>query len=191
VTWPFTLSVLAAAELLGHALAYRIAQPDAAERALLLQRAGHGYVAYLDAAAAACLAVAAWALCRRALASYRGSAASLQPGWRLALLAPAAFILQEHTERLVHSGTIEWATAAEPAVAIGVGVQVLLGVLAIYLVRGLLRLAHRAGRVFAAAAATRPRRRALPVRISVRAADPFRPVALAGCAAGRAPPHPA
>jgi hypothetical protein len=191
VTWSLTVPVLIAAELFAHGLAYRIAEPNAAARAVLLQETGHGYMSYLDLALAVCLAAAAAALVRRTLGAWRGSPEGLLPPWRLALLTPLFFLLQEYTERLVHDGRVVPGTVLERPVLIGLALQVGAGLAAIRVARTLLRLAARAGRVLALATAP-PRLRA-PFRPQLRADVAERPrlLALAGQAAGRAPPHPA
>jgi hypothetical protein len=103
-------------------------------------------------------------------------------------LPPFAFLLQEHLERLVHTGHVVWSTPLEPAVMIGLALQAPCGLFAVWLVRVLLRLAHSAGRALAAAGVARPR--LLPVLLAVPGRQVFAPrlAALARGAAERGPP---
>ena len=99
---------------------------------------------------------------------------SRRGGSRCCPLSPSS--LQEYLERLAHNGHIVWGTIAEPAVAIGVLLQIPCGFAALVVLRVLLRAAHRAGRALAAYANTRAlfgrrcscsRRRTVPRRPSV------------------------
>src|SRR5207249_5309309 len=107
------------------------------------------YVEYAGPLVLSCAALVALAVVSRVLAAFRGRTAHATPSWRLAAIPSAAFLLQEHLERLHHYGSVDWATTFEPTVLIGVVLQLPFGFLALWLVRSLLRLAHRAGRALA------------------------------------------
>jgi hypothetical protein len=189
MAWSVTLPVLVVGELAGHSLAYRLAAPDPAARVALLERTGHSYLPVLHPVVGLCLGLLAAALAGRLVAGWRGGPREAAPSWWFALLPASVFLVQEHLERLVHTGHVVWSTSTEPAVLIGVALQLPCGLLAIWLVRSLLRLAHSAGQAFAAAGGPRPR--LLPLLLTVPAAEVFaaRLVALARGAAERGPPN--
>ncbi len=189
--WLLAVPVLVVGEMAGHSLAYRIVAPNAAKRALLLERTGHAYLADLHPLVGVCLVLAVAAVVQHAVASFRGRPVRRVPSWRFALLPAVAFVLQEYTERLAYHGHVVWGTIAEPAVAVGVLLQIPCGLLALLLVRALLRAADSAGRALAARTTggrIRPATLLLPP--SHRAERP-RLVALARGTAERGPPLPA
>ena len=131
--------------------------------------------------------LAAAILGRRVLASFRAEGPQPLPSWRLAALPALGFLFQEYAEQLVHDGRFAWLTALEPLVLIGVALQLALGLLAIWLVRTLLRAAEQLGSTLARRG---PRSTRQPQRLRVRpfhAPEPRLPV-LASQQAGRAPP---
>ena len=188
--WWLAVPILVVGELAGHSLAYRIVAPNAAKRALLLERTGHAYLADLHPLVGVCLVLAVAAVVQRAVASFRGLPVRRVPSWRFALLPAVAFVLQEYTERFAYHGHVVWGTIAEPAVAVGVLLQIPCGLLALLLVRALLRAADSAGRALAARA-TGGRSRPVLLRPPAHRADRPRLVALARGTAERGPPLPA
>jgi hypothetical protein len=190
IAWALVLPALVGGELVGHALAYRIVAPDASKREVLLEQTGHAYLAYLHPVFGICLALVLAALAQRVIAGSRGLPARSIPSWWFALLPSVAFLLQEYTERLAYHGHIVWSTVTEPAVAIGVLLEIPCGIAILLALRVLLRVAHRAGVLLAGR--SRPR----PIRLQtagLQAGRTDRPslVALARGAAERAPPLPA
>ncbi len=145
--FPFALAGL----LLGHALTYVLASPDAPRRAALLRATGHGYLPLLHRAAlilavagvAALVARASW---RRA-AVPRSVARLTVP---LAATQVVAFVAQEIVERAVVGAPLN---GLAPILAVGVPAQIVLAVLAAYLFRWLTRTA--AGLAESAARAAR------------------------------------
>src|ERR1044072_1341204 len=81
---------------------------------------------------------------RHALA-FRAEGRQPLPRWRLAALPMVGFLAQEHLERIVQYDQVGWLTTLEPVVLIGVGLQLPCGLLAVWLVRTLLRAAERLG----------------------------------------------
>jgi hypothetical protein len=145
VAWALVVPALVGGELAGHSLAYRIVAPDASKRGVLLEQTGHAYLAYLHPVFGVCLALVLAALGQRVVAGFRGSAARSIPSWRFALLPSLAFLLQEYAERLAYHGHIVWSTISEPAVVVGLLLQVPCGVGILFVLRLLLRVVHRAG----------------------------------------------
>jgi hypothetical protein len=187
VAWALVLPALVGGELVGHSLAYRIVAPDAAKRAVLLERTGHAYLAYLHPVFGVCLALVLAGLGQRIVAGYRGSPARSAPSWRFALLPSGAFLLQEYTERFAYHGHIVWGTVTEPAVAVGVLLQIPCGAAILLALRLLLRVTHRAGLLLAARLRSRPLR-VLATMPLVTRIDRASLVALARGSAERAPP---
>jgi hypothetical protein len=187
VAWALVLPALVGGELLGHSLAYRIVAPNASKREVLLEQTGHAYLAYMHPVFGVCLALVLAALGKRVVAGFRGSPARLIPSWHFALLPSAAFLLQEYIERFAYHGHIVWSTITESAVVVGVLLQIPCGAVVVLLLRVLLRVADRAGRLLAACLRARmPRLRSITPRTK-RAERPLL-VALSRGAAERAPP---
>ena len=124
---------------------------------------------------------------RRALA-FRAEGPQQLPRWRLAALPMVGFLAQEHLERILQDGQVGWLTTLEPVVLIGVGLQLPCGLLAVWLVRTLLRAAERLGCTLARRGLYGPRP---PERLAASASPSLRLSVLASRHAGRAPPFPA
>jgi hypothetical protein len=183
--WLLAVPFLLAGETLGHALAARAFDPHEARHGLVLH-ALVDYRQYAQAAVALVLVLVGIELVRRARAAYRGAPTQTLPSWRLAVLPPAAFIVQEQLERLVQDGSLAWLTA-EPALVAGAALQVPFGLAAVWLARALLRAADRVAWALARRAAQSRRRRPEASRTPFEAPC-LRLPALASPHAGRAPP---
>jgi hypothetical protein len=156
--------------LVAHWLAYRLLVPDPALRA-----AGHGYLAHAPLALGLLL-LAGFAVRVMTPGAEAGRA------WPFAVLPPAAFILQEELEALLHSGG---PAAPDRVLVAGLLLAVPFGLVAYGLARGLSAVADRIG------VALRARRRRLrPVSRPRPAAlvSTLRPAALALAHPGRGPP---
>ena len=182
--WLAALPLMIGGSQLGHALAYRIAYPQAHVRVLQMVATGHSYFTRLPlvlAAAGACLLVS---LAAAAADAARGRPARPLPVWAFALLPPLAFALQEVLELSLHTGTFAWRAALAPTFVPGSLLQLPVALLMYVVARALLRAAERIG-----LALRRPPARAR-VRTAFRAARSA-PVArlLAGRRLARAPPR--
>jgi hypothetical protein len=183
---PFT----AAGSLLAHALAYRVAVPDARARAQLYRDTGHGYLAYSPTFFAVCLAVVFVGLVVLSLRFAHGRRRATVAAWPFAVLPLLMFTIQEHAERFVHTGQFPFGAVLEPTFLPGFWLQVPLG-LAMYLVaRAVLRLAKGLGRILAGATPAEPIDAPAPARLSLAPCELPRIRALALRRAGRAPPLP-
>jgi hypothetical protein len=138
--WTLTLPFLVLSETAGHTVVARLFDPHG-ERHIRTQH----YLEYVQAAGAICLALAAAVLVCRAVAAFRGRAAASLPAWHLSVVPSVAFLAQEHLESFVHNGEIGWLTSFEPPVILGAVIQLPCGLLAVWLVRTLLRAADELG----------------------------------------------
>lgn len=182
--WLAAVPLMLGGSQLAHALAYRLAYPQAHARVLRMLATGHSYFTRLPlvlAAAGACLLVS---LVVTACDAARGRPARALPAWAFALLPPLAFALQELLELSLHTGTFAWRGVLAPTFAPGLLLQLPFALLMYLVARLLLRTAERIGRAL---------QRFTPrVRIAADyAAAPVAPVVrlLAGQQLARAPPR--
>jgi hypothetical protein len=181
--WTLTLPFLFLSETAGHAVVDRLFDPHG-KRHLLAQ----DYLEYLQAAGAVCLALVVGALVRRAAAAFRGRAGASLPSWHLAAVPSVAFLAQEHAESFAHNGEVGWLTSFEPAVVLGAVMQLPCGLLAVWLVRTLLRAAEELGRALSRRAERRDHDGPAPQLCLDRQDFPLRLLALVRGLAERAPP---
>ena len=133
LTWLLTVPLMVGSLLAGHTVAYRLVDAPST---------GHGYFHYVPLVGAVLLALALCALVLEAVAVLRGEVRVASPPWAFALLPLGAFVIQEHLERLLYSGT---SPVLEPAFLVGLAVQLPFGVVALLLARVLQSLAHAVG----------------------------------------------
>jgi len=181
--WFLTLPALFVAETAAHTFVARALDSGDARHRLLSNVVADYALPFI----AIVVLLAAAIVGQRVLASYRAEGPQPLPSWRLAALPALGFAVQEQTEQLVNDGRVGWLTALEPIVLGGVALQLVWGLLAIWLVRTLLRAAEELGCTLARRS---PRVARRPQRLRVRpfrAPEPRLP-ALASRQAGRAPP---
>ena len=118
-------ALLAAGTQLAHALGYFVVAPDADARARLLTETGHDYLAYAPLFVAICFAIAGGAAVARTVAAYRerGGGSTTLVLLAAAGLPPAVFLVQEHLERAVDGAAASPGLLLEPAVLIGLLLQ--------------------------------------------------------------------
>lgn len=164
--WLLTLPFAATSVLAGHWAAYRLAGAPADDL--------HGYLAHAPQVVAILALLGLLGLARDA----RASAASPLP---VGLLAIAAFVVQEHVERLVHTGHVPFLLAS-PVLLLGVALQLPLA-LAVWLV------ARRLARAIAPeTTSARPPVLALLPLLLLVPLSPAPRVLPAGVVPGRGPP---
>jgi hypothetical protein len=179
LSWLLTIPLVLAGSELAHAIGYWTAVPDARQRAHVLAATGHGYLSYAPLVAGLGVAAVVVALAQHA----RGGATARLRAWPFALLPLLTFVLQEHLERLLHSGTAV-GVVFEPSFIRGAALQLPFGLVAYLIARALLRVAERIGAALSAPPTLRP----LPALFSLLD-TPFRPVLLvAGCGVRGPPP---
>lgn len=184
-----TLPLVLAGSFAAHQAGFALAAPDAGRRGRLLTETGHAWLAHLPLVGLALASVVAIGGLLAVRAELRDPGAASARSWPYALLAPGAFAVQEHLERLLHGGGSPADLLSEPAFVAGLALQLPVAVLAILLARLVLRSARRLAGALAA------RRPARPPSSAPAPARPPRPVlpamrsyGLASGAAGRAPP---
>ena len=182
--WLAAAPLMLGGSQLAHAVAYRIAYPQAHVRVLHMLATGHSYFTRAPlvlAAAGACLLVS---LAVAAVDAARGRPSRAVPAAAFAFLPPLAFALQEVLELSLHTGTFAWHAVLAPTFVPGLLLQLPFALLAYVVARALLRAAARIGRAFVGA---------VPApRTAVQfARAPFAPVVRleAGRRLARAPPR--
>ena len=105
--WLAVTPLIAAGMLVAHAVAYRLTGTP-----------GGSLHAYLEHAPQAVLLLSVLGIALAGL----GRRLAVPPAWTFAAVAPLAFVVQEHLERLVHNGQMSW-TLASPAFLLGLALQ--------------------------------------------------------------------
>jgi hypothetical protein len=188
--WVVALPLVAASWLGAHCLSYWLVAPGAEEHMGLHAEHGHAWLGYTPALAiwALTFVVAGLVLCVGA--GLRGRRPS-GPGLRVFALLPAAgFVVQEHLERLIGTGSIPADLVAEPTFLLGLALQLPFAVAALLLTRTLYALGFGLGRALADNLAIgRPLRHRLPsLRCRPASVILVSPSALALGHGQRAPP---
>ncbi len=184
-----TLPLVLAGSLAAHQLGFAFAAPEAGRRGRLLAETGHSYLAHLPIVLVVLLTAVAAGGCLAVRAELRDPGAAAARAWPYALVAPVAFALQEHLERLLHTGALPLGVVGEPAFLAGLALQLPFALLAVLLARLVLRSARRLARTLGSRRPPRPAVARSPCIGSPSAfVAPPRSSGLATCAAGRAPP---
>jgi hypothetical protein len=188
LVWLLSLPLMLAGSQVAHALAYRIAYPEAQLRAQDLVATGHSYLDIIPRLAGLGFAIELVAFVVLALDRRREGPPRSLPAWAFAALPASAFTAQEFVERLLALHTLPWWMVEQPTFRIGLALQLPVG-LAVYLIARLLlggsvllgrALRHRRPRALVRRARSRVRRPGSPV---------VRPLAVAVCGWGlRGPP---
>jgi hypothetical protein len=131
--------------LLGHTMAYRIALPDAHDRAAELARSGHGYLGGANALGLIAAVVALSVVFLRRLLRPTGSV-PLDVFWRLCSFQLAAFGAMEMLERI---GSGSGLHDLVPLALVGVPAQLLVAAVVTLGVRSVLRAAARVAELVA------------------------------------------
>ena len=183
---------LATASWLGaHCLAYWLVPPGAEHQMGMHAEHGHAWLGYGPALAIWGLTVVVAGLVLCVSEGLRGHRSGRPPALLFALLPSAGFVLQEHAERLIASGSIPGGLVVEPVFLVGLALQVPFAVAALLLTRALYGLGFGAGHALATGTPTvgRPLRHgppSLPLRPA--SATLVRPSVLALGHGQRAPP---
>src|SRR5262245_16153509 len=123
LAWLSTAPLMFAGLIAGHVLAYRLAYSDAHARTDALARSGHAYLGYVPLALSVCLGVLLAGLAFQAVWAFRGEAQRPVTSPLIVVLPSIAFVVQEFTERLLHTGQIPWSLVGQPAFLLGLALQ--------------------------------------------------------------------
>ncbi len=157
LAWLVAAPLLIGGSQAAHALAYRLAYPDAPSRGGALFATGHGYLDRLPLALGIAAAVGLVSLVVSAADAARGRRSRPLPAWAFATLPPLAFAAQEILERSLHTGSFAWQALLAPTFVPGLLLQLPFGVASWLAARFLLRAAERIGRALAPLPAARRR----------------------------------
>jgi hypothetical protein len=172
--------------LAAHTLGYRLAIPDPHARADALGHSGHGYFEYVPMALAVSLGLLLASLLLQGAAGFRGQRRRAANSPLILVLPPIAFVVQEFSERLVHTGHVSWTTILQPAFLVGLALQLPFALAALLLAWALDSAARAVGQ--ALAVSPQPIFHAF-VPLPVRVAAAPRPAGLARGYGERAPPY--
>lgn len=181
--WLVSLPLVVLGSLAAHQLAYLAVAGDHVDA--LLAETGHGYLDQLPTGAVLGLVCVVLGLGLAALDRVRGARGKTIPVWLIALVPLLGFALQEHVERLAHTGHVPWSAALEATFLAGLGLQLPFAALAYLVARALLQTV--AAVVTALLARSRPTARR---RMVVRRADDVRIALATGLARRLAPRGP-
>jgi hypothetical protein len=176
-----------------HCLAFVLVPPAGGEHMHHHAEGGHTYFGSTPVLIAALVTVLAAGLVLCVAEGVRGTARLSPPAVLFALLPPLGFVVQEHLEDLIRSGSLSSALITEPTFLAGFALQLPFAVAALLLCRCLYTLGYGLGRLLA-------RRVAVPTRVHGLAPPVHRrparvtlipPSVLALGHGSRAPPAPA
>jgi hypothetical protein len=141
---------LAIASWLGaHCLAYWVVTPGAEQHMGMHSEHGHAWLGYTPALALWGLAVVLAGLVLCVGAGLRGHRPWSPPLWLFAILPLVGFVVQEHVERLIGSGSIPADLVLEPTFLLGLALQLPFALAALLLTRALYDISFALGRLMA------------------------------------------
>jgi hypothetical protein len=146
--WVISLPLVVASWLGAHCLAYLLVSPGAEQHLGMHAEHGHAWLGYTPALAVWGLALVVAGLVLCVGQGMRGRA-SRPPVRLFALLPPAGFVVQEHAERLIASGSIPHDLAVEPTFLLGLALQLPFALAALLLTRALYAVGFGLGRALA------------------------------------------
>jgi hypothetical protein len=147
--WVIALPLAVASWLGAHCLAYSLVSPGAEQHMGMHAEHGHAWLGYTPALAVwgLALVVAGVVLCVGE--GLRGRRPTRPPVQLFALLPTAGFVVQEHAERLIASGSIPPDLLVEPTFVLGLALQLPFAVAALLVTRALYALSFGLGRAMA------------------------------------------
>jgi hypothetical protein len=147
--WAIALPFAVASWLGAHCLAYSLVAPGAEGHMAVHAEHGHAWLGYTPALAVwgMTLVVAGVVLC--AGEGLRGGRPSRPPVRLFAILPPVAFVIQEHLERFLGSGSVPYDLLVEPTFLVGLALQLPFAVAALLLTHALYSLGVGFGRLLA------------------------------------------
>jgi hypothetical protein len=135
------MPLIAVGSLGAHSLAYRVAVPDEHARHLAYEAAGHGYLRYAPIVFAICVALVLAGVIGRALRVAAGRPRGDAALWPFLVFPLTLYLIQEHAERFVSTGSFPVGAILEPTCLLGLVLQLPLALGAYTVARLVLRLA--------------------------------------------------
>jgi hypothetical protein len=147
--WVVALPLAVTSWLGAHCLSYWLVSPGAEEHMGLHADHGHAWFGYGPSLAiwGLALVVAGLALCVGE--GLRAGRPAGPPPLLFALLPSAGFVVQEHVEHLLGTGSIPADLAAEPTFVVGLALQLPFALAALLVTRALYAIGFRLGRMIA------------------------------------------
>jgi hypothetical protein len=143
------LPLVVASWLGAHCLAYWLVSPGAEHRMGMHAEHGHAWLGYTSALALWGLAVVLAGLVLCVGAGLRGHRPSSPPLRLFAILPTLGFVVQEHVERLIGSGSVPADFVLEPTFLLGLALQLPFALAALLLTRALYAISFGLGRAIA------------------------------------------
>jgi hypothetical protein len=190
LTWFLALPLIVVGSQIAHGLAYWWAYPIADIRDAILAHTGHGYLSYAPMLLSFLAALELLVVVVLVWDSVRGNVGRGLPPWVFLWLPVVGFVVQEHLERLIATGSFPWWAVEAPTFWRGLLLQVPLGLVAYAIARVLRRAAEAVAAVIVRRRGRAAIARRTPPRVRDASALLLRPAPLALGAAGRAPPSP-
>jgi hypothetical protein len=153
--WAIALPLAVASWLGAHCLSYWLVSPRMDGHMGLHADHGHAWFGYGPALAIWGLAVVVAGLALCVGEGMRSGRSSGPPARLFALLPAAGFVVQEHLERLMGTGSIPTDLVVEPAFLLGLALQLPFALLALLLARTLYSIGFGLGRTIASTLAVR------------------------------------
>jgi hypothetical protein len=141
IAWVVSLALMAIGGLVAHALAYQLAASGSHAAHSPAHPNVHAYFAFWPICAAVCGTIVLVSLTASVFARTWASRPVSPPLWLFALLPPIGFVVQEHAERLLVTGSFPHAAALEPTFALGLILQIPFALTAYFAARMLIALA--------------------------------------------------
>jgi hypothetical protein len=160
--WVISLPLAVASWLGAHCFAYWLVSPGAEHEMGMHAEHGHAWLGYTPALAVWAVALVVAGVVLSVGEGVRGRRPSRPPVRLFAVLPPVAFVVQEHLERLIASGSIPHDLVLEPAFLLGLALQLPFAVTALLLTRTLYSLGFRLGLALAGRLALGPAVRCSP-----------------------------
>lgn len=190
LAWAASLPVCVAGWLIAHALAYRLLASGSESSGALVERTGHGHLAFSPYLMAMSLMVLLLALGAAVAAGAGRRARPTVPLAPFAVLPLVDFICHVGLGSLGHGGEVSAGAMLEPVFLVGLAIQVPFALAVLLLTRTALAGAEGLGRGLTLRWRPRPRAPASPARLRILIATEHRPIvpALASGYAERGPP---
>jgi hypothetical protein len=143
--WCVTLPLALVGTEVAHAIAYRLAYPEAAIRFRVLAQTGHGYFELMPVGLGLLAAVLVIGFVTDVVAVARGRRGCSVPAWAFMLIPPLAYAIQECTERWMFGSDAPWLVVFQPSFHYGMLLQIPVALVTLLVAWLLLRVSASLG----------------------------------------------